>query len=104
MTAPPSTGPAITAIPVIPPKIPSAVPRRSGGNAAERSDRLIGATIAAPTPWIVRAAISQPTLGESAQPIDASTNSAIPPAYIVRRPIRSPITDAVISSTAKLSP
>ena len=89
---------------MIPPKIPRAVPRRSGGNAAERSDRLIGATIAAPTPCTVRAAISQPTVGESAQPIDASTNNAIPAAYIVRRPMRSPITDAVISSTAKLSP
>ena len=57
---------------------------------------------AEPAPWTARAAISQPTLGESAHAAEASAKSASPAAYRLRLPKRSPSAAAVISSTAKL--
>ena len=52
--------------PPIAPQAPSARPRRSGGTAADSSVSVSGMTMAAPTPWKARAAISQPMLGASA--------------------------------------
>ena len=104
VTAPPSTGPATTARPVIAPNTPSAHARRSGGNAALSSASDSGAIIAAPTPCTARAAISQPTLVASAHAADAATNSSSPAANSRRRPNLSPSAAPVISSTAKLSP
>ena len=46
--APPTTGPAIRARPVTPLKMPSALPRRSGGNAALSSAIASGMISAAP--------------------------------------------------------
>jgi hypothetical protein len=83
-------------------KIPIAVPRRSGGNAALRSASPSGMIKAAPAPWSARAAISHPASGASAHSADAPANSASPAAYELRRPKRSPSAVAVISSTAKL--
>jgi hypothetical protein len=82
--------------------MPIAQPRRSGGKAAP--SRLIanGITAAAPTPWKVRAAISNGTEVASAQAIDATEKRARPAANIRRRPHRSPIAAAVTSSIAKL--
>ena len=50
-TAPPTSGPAATARPAMPDQAPSATPRFSEGNAAERSVRVSGVTIAPPTPF-----------------------------------------------------
>ena len=60
-------------------------------------------SIAAPAPWTARAAISQPMPGASAEPADATVNSAIPATNSRRRPNLSPSAAAVISSTARLS-
>ena len=49
-TAPPTNGPIATPSPVIPPQIPSAAARRSGGNASLIKVRVSGVTIAAPMP------------------------------------------------------
>ena len=57
-TAPPTNGPIATPSPLIPPQIPSAAPRRSGGNASLIRVRVSGVTIAAPTPCRARAATS----------------------------------------------
>ncbi len=100
--APPITGPPATARPVRPCSAPIAEPRFSGGNAAPTSVRASGITNAAPMPWIVRAAISAPAPGASAEAAEASVNSARPKANRRLRPKRSPSEDAVISSTAKL--
>ncbi len=103
VTAPPTTGPATTASPVIPPNRPSAWPRRSGGNAAVSNASATGATIAAPAPWTARAAIRKPTSVDSAHAAEAETNKPSPIANSLRRPNRSPSDEPVISSTAKLS-
>jgi hypothetical protein len=100
--APPSTGPTTTASDVTAPKIPIAQPRRCGGTAALSTASASGMTMAAPAPWTARAAISQPTPGASAQPAEATVNRASPAAKTRRRPNRSPMADAVISSTAKV--
>ena len=48
------TGPTATAMPVIAPKTPNAVPRSRPWNALESSARPVGNMIAPPTPWIAR--------------------------------------------------
>src|SRR5262249_59654282 len=72
ITAPPTTGPAATASPAIPPQIPMAAPRFSAGKAALISVSVSGITIAAPAPCTARAAISAPTLGEGAAAAEAA--------------------------------
>ena len=49
-TAPPTSGPSATAIPVIALNIPIATPRLSGGKAALSSAKPSGITSAAPAP------------------------------------------------------
>ena len=49
-TAPPTNGPIATPSPLIPPQMPSAAARRSGGNASLISVRVRGVTMAAPRP------------------------------------------------------
>ena len=49
-TAPPTSGPLATARPLRPPRMPSTVLRRSGGNAFETSARPSVITAAAPAP------------------------------------------------------
>ncbi len=100
-TAPPTTGPAIRASPVMPLKMPSALARASRGNAALRSAIASGMTSAAPAPCAARAAISQPTFPASAQAADAATNNVRPATNTRRRPNRSPSAAPVSSSTAK---
>jgi hypothetical protein len=101
-TAPPTTGPAMRASPLILPKMPSALPRCAGGNAALTNVSASGKIRAAPAPWTARAAISQPMVGARAQAADATTNSTRPPTNRRRRPKRSPSAVPVISKTAKL--
>jgi hypothetical protein len=71
--APPRTGPLKTASPVTLLKIPSALPRRSGGNAALSIVIASGITSAAPPPWTARAAISHLALPDSAHAADRRT-------------------------------
>ena len=85
-TAPPTSGPAATAIPVTALKIPIAAPRRSGGNAALNSANPSVSRSAAPSPCTARAPISQPTFGARAQAAEASANSTRPAAYSRRLP------------------
>jgi hypothetical protein len=68
----------------------------------DRAARPSGTMSAEPAPWTARAAISQPTVGASAQAADATAKSTRPAAYRLRRPKRSPRAAPVISSTAKL--
>ena len=77
-TAPPTSGPSATAIPLTPDQTPSAIPRRSGGKASASSVSVSGVTIAAPTPCVARAAISRPIDGASAAAAEDSVNSADP--------------------------
>ena len=87
----------------MPDQMPSAGPRFSGAVAVERIVRLSGATIAAPSPWIARAAISAPVLGASAAAADASVKMPRPRMNIRRRPKRSPSAAPVSRNTANAS-
>ena len=90
MTAPPTTGPAATARPAMPPHSPIAMPRFSAGKASLISVSVNGMTTAAPAPCTARAAISAVTLGESAAAADAAVKRTSPSVNIRRRPNRSP--------------
>ena len=70
-TAPPTSGPSATAIPLIPDHTPIAAPLRSFGNASASSVSVKGVTTAAPAPCTARAAISVPVSGASAAPAEA---------------------------------
>ena len=100
ITAPPTSGPSATAIPLIPDQTPRAMPRRWGGNASASKVRVSGVTIAPPTPWSARAAISSPVVGARAAAAEDAVNSAIPAMNIRLRPKRSPSAAPVSSSTA----
>jgi hypothetical protein len=75
MTAPPTSGPSATAMPLIPDQTPSATPRRSGGKASASRVSVSGVTIAAPMPCDARAAISRPMLGASAAAAEETVKS-----------------------------
>src|ERR1700722_9344163 len=54
-TAPPTSGPIATAVPLTPDHTPIAIPRRSAGKAAASSVSVSGVRIAAPAPCTARA-------------------------------------------------
>ena len=85
-TAPPNVGPKATAVPAAAAKMPSARGRSRGANAPVNSASASGMTNAAPAPCAARAAIKTPALGASAQPTDATPNTATPNENIRLRP------------------
>ena len=87
----------------MPDQAPSAMPRFSDGNAAERSVSVSGVTIAPPIPWTARAAISASIEGASAAAADAAVKMPRPRMNIRRRPKRSPSAAPVRRKTAKVS-
>ena len=89
-TAPPTTGPRATALPLMPDHTPIAMPRFSAGKAAARRVSVSGVTIAAPRPWAARAATRVALVGASAAAADAAVKSPSPVMNIRRRPKRSP--------------
>ena len=103
VTAPPTTGPASTAIPVTLLKMPSAQALRSGGKAADSSASASGSISAAPAPCTALAATSAPAFGARAHAAEAAVNRPTPAASMRRRPSRSPTAAPVSSSTAKVS-
>jgi hypothetical protein len=100
-TAPPTTGPAATARPVIPPHKPMAMPRFSTGKAALIRVRVRGITMAAPAPCSPRAAMRVPTLGATAAAAEAAVKTARPRQNMRLRPNRSPSAAPVSSRQAK---
>ena len=103
VTAPPMTGPSAAPRPTVAPQRPSAMPRRCGGVTLAMSVTVSGITIAAPTPWTARAAISTPMPGASAEAALPAVNTVTPMISRRRRPNRSPSAAPVSSSTAKVS-
>jgi hypothetical protein len=99
-TAPPTSGPIATAIPLMPDHTPIAIPRRSAGKAAASNVSVSGVTIAAPAPCTARAATSRSVLGASAAAAEAAVKIARPITNIRLRPKRSPSAAPVNSSTA----
>jgi hypothetical protein len=100
VTAPPTSGPSATAIPLIPDQKPRASPRRSGGKASASRVSVSGVAIAAPRPWLARAAIRSPMLGAAAAAAEESVNRPIPTMNIRLRPNRSPSAAPMSRNTA----
>jgi hypothetical protein len=100
--APPADGPAISAKPTTPLKMPSAFARSSDEVDAPSSAIASGMIKAAPTPCATRPAIRRPIVGANAQAIEDSMKMAMPARNIRRRPSRSPSAAPVSSSAAKL--
>ena len=103
MRRPPSVGPRTVASPATAPQMPSAVPRRCGGNVAMMMAIVCGISAAAPRPWTRRAAISWPGVWATPQARLATVNSATPTMKTLRWPRRSPSRPKVISSRARTS-
>jgi hypothetical protein len=99
-SSPPRVGPAMVATPATAPQMPNAAPRRSGGNVLVMIVRVCGMSMAAPTPWTARNAMSQPGLGAKPHAAEAAVNTATPLMNMIRGPIRSPSRPAVMTSTA----
>ena len=99
-TAPPTSGPIATAAPEMPDQTPSAIPRRSAGNASASSVSVSGVTSAAPAPWTARASTSMPVVGASAAPAEATVKTVRPARNMRLRPKRSPSAAPVSSRTA----
>ena len=86
VSTPPATGPSATPKPEIAAQMPSAAPRRSGGNAAVIIVSVSGMIAAPPMPSSARAAISVPAFGASAPAAEATVNSSTPAVNTRRRP------------------
>src|SRR5215472_8649598 len=100
VTAPPTSGPPAIARPPRPPHMPTIAPRRSGGKAAARIVKLVGARSAAPTPCRTRAPIRNSAVGATAQAAEADVNRTRPATKTRRRPRRSPNAAAVMMPAA----
>ena len=87
----------------MPDHAPMARPRLAGGNASESSVSVSGVTIAAPAPWMARAAIRASVPGASAAAALASVKIERPTRNMRRRPKRSPSAAPESSRTANES-
>ena len=101
--APPMSGPAATATPVIAPQAPSALPRIAGGVASMINASASGTAMPPPMPCRARAAMRRAMVGLSAHNADATVNTAKPAMNMRRRPYLSPSVDPVRMEAAKAS-
>ena len=99
-SAPPSSGPPTVAIPIEAPKMPNALGRSSGGNAAVIVDSTCGTISAAIAPCSTRAPINISGVTATPHSTDAMVNPPTPIRKIRRRPKTSPSRPPVISPTA----
>ena len=102
-TAPPTSGPAATPRPEMPPQMPMASGRRRAGTEPARRVSESGMSAAPPTPWMARAAMSSPGPVDSAAKAEAAVKTMMPATKTVRRPNRSPRATAMRMKPAKLS-
>jgi len=86
MMKPPSVGPATVATPATAPHIPIAAPRLAGGNMTLMTARVCGVSIAPPTPWMTRPAISWLVSWARPQRAEAIVNTARPATNRLRWP------------------
>ena len=100
-SAPPTIGPRAMPETEIALQMPTALPRSSGGKAAEISESESGMMKAAPSPCRARIAISISMLCEKAASNEVAVKSARPIMNQRLRPKRSPRPPAVIWSEAK---
>lgn len=103
ISAPPPSGPITVKIPAHAVQLPIAPARSDSGKVSMISARALGTNSAPATPWIVRAAISNPALGEIAHSSEQSANASNPARNTRRRPNRSPSEPPTSSSAARVS-
>jgi hypothetical protein len=101
--APPTKGPIATAPPIVPPKMPNAVPRSCGGNAPAISAAEQANMHAAPAPWTARARLSISGSVESPHKSDAALNTPRPTTKTRRRPTRSASEPKLSRNAARVS-
>jgi hypothetical protein len=75
---PPTSGPTASASAETPAQIPIAVPRCRGGKVAVMIESVAGFSSAAPTPWRVRAAMSDPAPPANPHQRDAAVKISSP--------------------------
>ena len=97
--SPPISGPAMVAMPITPPKIPSATARRCGGKATAMIEKIWGYISDAIRPWKTRAATSWVPSWASPQIADATVKPMTPAMNIRLRPRMSPSRPPVIRTT-----
>src|SRR6202012_6094829 len=78
VSSPPRRGPRRLAAPALAPQIPSAAPRRAGGNPLTAPASAAGLTIPAAAPCETRAAINAPALDVSAPAVALAANRPRP--------------------------
>ena len=101
VSRPPSGGPDAAPTAPSPAQAPIAGARRRGGIDGSSSPSEVGVTAAAPAPCSTRAAIRNPSDGDTAQRKDPIPNAASPAANTRRRPTTSPSLPNGTSSAAK---
>ncbi len=101
-SSPPTSGPIAMLSPTTPPQTPMARARSRGSvNTFVMIDMATGLSIDPPTACTTRAPTSQPRDGARLHSTDPATNSASPVWKTRRRPIRSAVEPARISSEAR---
>ena len=100
MIRPPTSGPAMVAIPMTAPSNPKTRPRSCGGNVTCTMLSTCGYMRAAITPWRTRERSSIKALWASPQSADASTKPPMPKMSRRLRPKMSPSRPPVMRVTA----
>ncbi len=102
ISQPPASGPMARPKPETPAQMPMACARsRGSGKAAASTERLPGASAAAPTPCTTRPKRSQPSVGANPQNVEPIRNSTSPSRKKRLRPKRSPSVPPVSIRAAK---
>jgi len=78
MSAPPTSGPRIVAMPMVAPNSPNARPRSRGGMVTWIVESTCGTMSPAPAPCTIRKRMSSVGLPDTPQPREPSVNTAIP--------------------------
>ncbi len=98
ISQPPTNGPMAPATEPAAAQMPMALPRASPEKLLPRMARLVGISIAAPTPCNTRAAINHGRPGAAAHSSDAAANKPTPINNRRRWPKRSPAAPPINSS------
>ncbi len=103
-SSPPISGPTAMEMPTTAPQTPMARARSRGAvKVLVMIDMATGLSIEPPTAWTIRKAISHSRVGASEQSSEPAVKTTRPAAKTLRRPIRSAVEPASISSEARTS-
>ena len=103
VSQPPKSGPTATMPPMVEPHTAKAIPRSLPWKLALTSERVVGSTMAPPTPWSTRERMSRSPVGANAAMTDATPKITRPNTNNRRRPKRSDSAPKTKISAAKTS-